>query len=353
MYLLPPAVFPLGPGNLEAFRLVFLNVSVNQRDHLGLFLSEGDLVFLLVFLVALVVHKIAAEVEVTVDDVLLRHVGIAEEVVENQEHIGPSHTGLAVEVQPGVLRKGLDEGDEVLDAAGVGEAVVEYRQAEISYSPFGARLGFRFGRGDVELGGAGIAACPAHFHLVADGAVDYFLLRFDDLLAGQADVVPVLFAVERDVAAVQQAVGLVPQIDDGNGSVVVLPDLRYQGVQLRRAEIRAGAHFQVVEPLAGRNEVGIIAWHGAPFAELVVAGAETAGELLPVASLHPPDIGGVFLPLGGSHALPLLGGLEIGIVLMAAGSQQRKGTEKNDESFHSPCILIGVISVSGGPCGRG
>ena len=45
----------------------------------------------------------------TINYILDRHVSITHKVVEYKEHIGPSHTGLAVDVKPGIFRHILHE----------------------------------------------------------------------------------------------------------------------------------------------------------------------------------------------------------------------------------------------------
>ena len=109
--------------------------------------------------------------------------------------VGPSHSGLAVEVEPGVLREGLDEGYKVVYAAGIREAVVQHREAEIAYPAAGAEFFLRHCSIHRHLAGAAVAAGTASFNLLAHKAVDDLLLILDDLLVGQAPVVPVLLTV--------------------------------------------------------------------------------------------------------------------------------------------------------------
>ena len=101
-------------------------------------------------------------------------------------------------------------------------------------------------------------------------------LCFDDLLPAQANVVPVLLAIEGNMVAVQQAVGLVPQVDNRNGAVVVFPDLRDNGVQFGGTEFLAVAYLQFIQAFACGDEIRVVARYGAPSPELVPAGPETA-----------------------------------------------------------------------------
>ena len=66
---------------------------MDQRDNIGFFLGEWDLILFFVLLVTVVKHEVAAQVEMAVDDVLGGDVGVAQEIVEDQVHIGPAHAG--------------------------------------------------------------------------------------------------------------------------------------------------------------------------------------------------------------------------------------------------------------------
>ena len=145
--------FPLCPGDLESLGLLLPYVLVDQRDHLGFFLGEGDFILFFVLLVTVVKHEVAAQVEMAVDDVLGGDVGVAQEIVEDQVHIGPAHAGLAVEVEPCVFWEGLDESDEIVDAARVGEAVVKHCQTKIAQPAFGAGFSLCLRGVDVKPGG--------------------------------------------------------------------------------------------------------------------------------------------------------------------------------------------------------